>query len=90
MPKEITEMNGLKIIGREFHKGQKAFGDDIARIINSALLTIVYFLGVGTSWIFARLSKKEILELKIDLNAKTYWKELNLTTKPIKEYYRQF
>ncbi len=90
MSGEITKMNELKIIGKEFHKGQKKFGDDIARVVNGALLTFVYFLGVGASWIFTRFSKKEILSLEIEPKAETYWKDLNLTTKPIKEYYRQF
>ncbi|MBS3083554.1 hypothetical protein J4423_02010 [Candidatus Pacearchaeota archaeon] len=83
-------MSELKSIINEFHQGQKMFGEDIARLVNSVLLTVVYFIGVGITWILTCFNKEEILELKINPGAGTYWKDINLTTKPIKEYYRQF
>lgn len=70
--------------------GQKEFGEDIAVIINSILLSFVYIFGVGITSIIAKLSKKRFLELKVDKNIETYWQELNLTKKPIEHYYRQF
>lgn len=83
-------MNKLKKIGKEFNSGQKEFGEDIARIINSMLLTVVYFLGVGLAWIMVKFNKTHVLDKETDPKAKTYWKDLNLTVKSIKEYYRQF
>ena len=83
-------MSELKSILEEFHQGQKKFGEDIARLVNSVLLTIVYVFGVGFSWVLTRFSKKDLLELELEPRAKTYWKNLNLTTGPIKEYYKQF
>lgn len=71
-------------------KGQKFFGDVIAGLINSVLLSIVYFLGIGLTSIFAKVLGKEFLELYPDKNAKTYWTDLDSGKKPIKEYFRQF
>ncbi|MEM3122336.1 MAG: hypothetical protein QXH60_02760, partial [Candidatus Pacearchaeota archaeon] len=64
------------------------FGELISAIINFLLLSIVYFIGVGLTSIFARVFGKKF----IDDNAtkESYWEELNLTTQSFKEYYRQF
>ena len=75
--------NGIK-------EGQKAFGEDIASIINFILLTIVYFIGVGLTSIFAKIFSKHFLELNIDKNVNSYWENLNLEKKKKEEYYRQF
>ncbi len=74
----------------EMKNGQKTFGEDVAVVINSILLTIVYLIGVGLTSIAARLFKKEFLTLKIDKEAKSYWTILNLSKKPKEAYYRQF
>jgi hypothetical protein len=69
--------------------GFKEFGENITLIINSILLSFVYFSGVGFTAIFARIIKKHFLETKLTKD-KTYWQNLNLEKKPIEEYYRQF
>lgn len=74
----------------EFMQGSKMFGELIAAIVNLVLLTLVYIVGVGLTSLFARFVGKKFLDKKIDKNQDTYWKELNLGVKPIKEYYRQF
>ena len=71
-------------------KGQKMFGEDISQIVNFLLLTITYFLGVGLTSVLAKIFGKHFLKLKIDEEEDSYWTELNLTKKPIGEYYRQF
>ena len=73
-----------------FKEGQKEFGDAIAAIINSILLTIVYVFGVGITSIFARLFGKKFLDADIDKNVKTYWQDLDIKTNKMEEYYRQF
>jgi len=84
MKEEIKEfLSGLK-------KGQKNFGENISRIINSVLLTFVYFLGICLTSIFAKLFERRFLENKIEISNNSYWKELNLNTEPVKNYYRQF
>ncbi len=71
-------------------KGQKQIGEDLARVINSIMLSVVYVIGVGFTSMFGKLFKKRFLEVKLDKESQTYWSELNLSKKPIKEYYRQF
>jgi len=83
-------MAKIKQIFNEFIEGSKLFGELISMVINSILLIFVYFIGVGLTSIFAKILGKKFLDKKIDKNCKSYWKELNLETKPVKEYYRQF
>lgn len=73
-----------------FKKGQKDFGDNLATLVNSILLSLVYIVGFGLTFIFAKLFKKNFLELNLERNGKSYWKDLNLSRKPLEEYYRQF
>ena len=72
-----------------FKKGMRKFGNYISLIINTTLLTFVYLIGVGLTSIFAKIIGKHFLEMKISKKS-TYWSDLNLKKKPIKEYYRQF
>jgi len=79
----------MKNLIKGLKTGQKAFGEDIAIIVNSALLTLVYVIGIGATFIFSKLFGKKFLD--IELNASpSYWEDLNLTKKPIGAYYRQF
>jgi len=82
-------MSFIKESFESFKKGQKHFGEDIAVIINSILLSFVYVLGVGLTSIFAKIVGKHFLDLKTE-EKDTYWSELNLGKKPMEEYYRQF
>ena len=74
---------------KEFKKGQKKFGEDIAIIINSILLSFVYFVGVGLTSIFAKVFRKNFLELKPDKKIKSYWVDLKLKNN-LEDYYKQF
>jgi len=71
-------------------KGQKEFGEDMGVIINSILLTVVYLIGAGFTFIISKLSRKRFLDLNINRDKKSYWEDLNLGTKKMEEYYRQF
>ncbi len=84
MKEEIKEfLMGIK-------EGQKNFGKNLAIIINSILLTIVYFLGIGLTSIFLKIFGKNFLETKIEISRESYWKELNLNKEPMNNYFRQF
>ena len=83
-------MNKLKDFLKGLKKGQKKFGENISIIINSILLSFVYFIGVGLTAITAKIVRKRFLDLEMDKICKTYWSELNIIKKPLKEYYRQF
>ncbi|MBS3126403.1 hypothetical protein J4453_03125 [Candidatus Woesearchaeota archaeon] len=71
-----------------FKKGVKMFGQNIGVIVNTALLAIVYIIGVGITSIIAKLFRKHFLDLKHSPHS--YWSDLNLKKKPMKDYYRQF
>jgi len=75
---------------RPFFSGFKAFGYYINLTINSILLTVVYIIGVGSTSLFAKLFKKHFLDLKIKRKNGTYWTDLNLKKKSLKDYYKQF
>jgi len=83
-------MKKIKDFTRGIKKGQRSFGESIGSIVNTIMLTFVYFVGVGPTFIVSRIFKKNFLEKKIDKNAKSYWKDLNLSKKKMEEYYRQF
>ena len=82
-------MVGFKEFFAGFKEGQKNFGESIAVIINSIVLSIVYFIGIGLTSVIMKLLGNTFLELEVNKNSKTYWEELNLNKKPIEEYYRQ-
>lgn len=71
-------------------EGFKEFGENIARIVNSVLLSLVYFIGVGPTSLVAKITRKSFLDTKIDKKAKSYWSTLNLRKKPKEDYYRLF
>jgi uncharacterized protein YqhQ len=71
-----------------FKEGMSNFGHLITTLVNSALLFVVYVIGVGATSIIAKIFKKHFLENKDKKT--TYWSKLNLKKRPIQEYYRQF
>ncbi|MCF7862269.1 hypothetical protein K9M79_08595 [Candidatus Woesearchaeota archaeon] len=73
---------------KAFKKGMHNFTTNISIIINTILLIIVYFIGVGITFIFAKMVGKHFLDMK--LSKGSYWKTLNLKKKPMVSYYRQF
>lgn len=83
-------MSRFKEFIKGFKEGQKKCGGKITIIINSVLLSVVYFIGVGVTSLAAKMFGKHFLDLNTDENKETYWEELNLTKKPLEEYYRQF
>lgn len=81
-------MAKVKELFDEFIEGSKMFGELISAIITLLLLSLVYFIGVGLTSIFAVIFGKKFIDDKIAKDS--YWEELNLTTQSFKEYYRQF
>lgn len=82
-------MKMLKEFFIGFKSGQKSFGETLGIILNSILLTLVYFIGVGLTFLFMRILKKRLLEKKIN-GSKSYWTNLKLTKQPMANYFRQF
>ena len=71
-------------------KGMSLFGENISTLVNSSLLTFVYIIGVGFSWLIANIVGKQFLDTHISKKKETYWKELGLKKRPLEEHYRQF
>lgn len=84
------KMNRLKQFFKGFKEGMNDFGSCISTIINSALLLIVYIIGVGLTSLFAKLAGKHFFSRRPSSKKDTYWSDLNLKRKPIEDYYRQF
>jgi len=82
-------MNEVRQFFKGFKQGMKSFGSNIALIVNTILLSLVYVMGVGITSIIAKLIGKRFLETKLSKKS-TYWSDLNLKKKHIEEYYRQF
>lgn len=71
-----------------FRKGSENFGYNIIIIVNTFLLSLVYFIGVGLTSVIAKVLGKHFLETKIPEG--TYWADLNMGKRPVEDYYRQF
>ncbi len=82
-------MNGFRKFLRGFKRGSGDFGLNLSVIINSALLLLVYLMGVGITSGFAKLVKKSFLDTAAS-ERDTYWDDLNLKRKRKESYYRQF
>jgi hypothetical protein len=70
--------------------GQKLFGEVVSSVINFITLSMVYLFGVGITSIIGKGLRKKYLDKKADKNKETYWEDLNLNTKIMEDYYRQF
>jgi hypothetical protein len=87
---EVVEMSGTKQFFNGLKEGMKNFRYNLATLINSILLLIVYFIGVGVTSIVAKLFGKHFLETKISREKESYWSDPNLTGKSTETCYRQF
>ena len=77
----ISFLKGVK-------KGMASFGQNIALLVNSILLTVAYMIGIGITAIIAKLVGKKFLAT--EKSSKSYWKKLDLKKKDMDSYYRQF
>jgi hypothetical protein len=71
-------------------KGFTNFGTNISVIVNVILLTLVYFVGVGSTSLIAKLVNNHFLSLNKPKPGKTYWANLNLRRKDLKDYFKQY
>jgi len=71
-------------------QGIKSFGENIQTLVNTLLLSIVYFVGVGIAWLMCKLSKRTFFAEKPRPEATTYWEPMDLKKRPMEEYRRQF
>ncbi len=81
-------MKNENLFVKGFVAGFRNFGYNITNVVNFVLLLLVYFIGVGSTSLMAKLSRKKFLDLK--QKGETYWKERNLGKQTLDKYYRQF
>jgi hypothetical protein len=82
-------MENLKAFIGGFKDGFQSFGYTITVVINSTLMTLVYFLFVGPTSLAARIAKKSFLDVSNEKKA-SYWEELGLDKEEKENYYDQF
>ena len=86
----MTFVMTLRSFFKGFKKGMHEAGVCSAMVINSILLLIVYFSAVGITALIARIVGKKFLETSSAKHKKSHWSDLNLKTKPLRDYYHQF
>ena len=74
----------------DFVQGFKNFGKFFSNIVNYALLSFVYFFGVGFTSIFAKLIGKHFLNLKSNSERKSYWIDRKVKKQSLEDNKRQF
>jgi len=85
-----TKPSGFKEFFNGVYEGSKLFGYSAANIINSILLAVVYFVGVGPVSVIGRLLGKRFLDLEKDITPGSYWKERKQEKLSKDDHYRQF
>ncbi|GEM_PF-1525409 len=83
----LESQTGRANLFMEFKRGAMVFLGDIASFNNFILLSLTYFLGVGTSAIIMRLFGKKADDGKAQ---NTYWSDVNVGGKDADSYYRPF
>ena len=72
------------------HSKLKKVSFAVQAVVNAILLTIVYFVSVGSTSIIAKkVFKKNFLQMNIHKSG-SYWIEEKSSTRPREDYYRQF
>ena len=74
---------------KSFLSGMKMFSENIAIIVNTALLFITYVVGVGLSFLISKISNKKFLDDKVPNDATTYWENIDIKNDE-DSYYKQF
>ena len=83
-------MTIIKQLLKGFKRGLGLFGENISTIVNTLLLSVVFLIGIGLTSLFAKITGKVFLEMKLSSKVDTYWLDLNQKVKSDDEYYRQF
>ncbi len=82
-------MNFLKLIGSWLYKGWMAFARGLAVVNTTLILTIVYLLLIGPSWLIMKIRGKDLLERKAGAGS-TFWKEKEPIKHTLEQSKRQF
>lgn len=83
-------MKIIKKFLKGFQQGIIRGGQNISIIINTILLSFIYFMGIGTIFIIAKFKNKSFLDLELSEKGDSYWSKLSVKSKGIEDYYKQF
>lgn len=83
-------MSTVRVLAAGFSEGFREFGHTTSTLTNTILLAMVYCLGIGITSLFARITKKQFLDLYPDPKRSSYWSDTNLGESSIDRYYQQF
>lgn len=83
-------MSTIKHFWRGFREGAGEFGLTVNVLITSALLLVVYLLGVGITSVIAKCAGKRFLQSGSEQPQNTYWSSLSRTIESTDDYYKQF
>jgi hypothetical protein len=83
-------MNSLKQFFNGFKNGMADFGKNIALIVQSALLLIVYLVGVGLTSLIAKIFSKRFLDKELSKTRVSYWSNITAKKESFEQHYRQF
>ncbi len=87
--KNYIKMKQTQIFLEGFLQGFRNFGHKITSIVNFILLFFAYFIGVGVTWLFAKILGKRFLDIKKE-RRDSYWIKDKIGKRKIEDYYRSF
>ena len=70
--------------------GFQSVSSTMTKVVNFILLSITYFIGIGSIWIISNITKKYFLNLNPKKNTDSYWQKSNMGKEDKKSYYHQF
>ncbi len=73
-----------------FKDGFTDFGHNVSTIVNSVLLSVVYFVGVGPTSLAARVFGKSFITSGPEEDTESYWTDFEHAEKGLENHYRQF
>ncbi|HZX11909.1 MAG TPA: hypothetical protein VFE88_00425 [Candidatus Nanoarchaeia archaeon] len=81
-------MERIKLFFSGWKQGMHTFGETIAVIINTLLLTVIFVVGIGFVAVCAKIGRKRFLNMKNSEKEKeTYWEEVKIGGEKNKEEY---
>lgn len=80
-------INNIKFLFLLFYKTWIKFGDFTSEIIAKIIIAILFYVVFTPVSIILKLLNKDLLNKKIDKNAKTYWIERNIQPLSLKNQF---
>lgn len=75
---------------KSFGQGLHEFGETVSIVFTTVLLTGVFVIGVGLTWLTSRVAGKYFLETSISKERSTYWVSFDFDPSDHERLHRQF